>query len=385
MCLGDSVCLQVKLVSTYPEEQTLWVQDYKEEKSEILSLYNKVTKEISEEINVILTPQEESMLAEYRTVNNEAYDAYLKGLLYWDRLGREDLEKAIEYFNTAVGKDPSWAPPYAGLASSWGGLMQMGFVQPTVAISKIYDNLNKALELDPKSANSHYVKAIMAVWLEWNWEKGEEEFLKTIELNPNDALSHAYYAHLLSLLRRPEESLNQAQLALELDPLRPLVMALYATVMINTGNYQDAVDQTKKALSIDPNHFFANVMMEYASYYIGDYKRSIQALKHIYQLDNDNAFEIDNAMDEQGYIPALKILIHILEERGKAGFYLPFDLATYNLRINEYEKALDWIEKGYEVHDPNMPYITTKIAFYDQLKGNPRFIELLKKLNLPVD
>ncbi len=98
VCLGDSICLQIKVVSAYPEEQTLWVQDYYEDKSQILQLYNTITKEISEEINVILTPEEENMLADSRAVDNKAYDAYLKGMYYWEQLTPEGLRKISGVF-----------------------------------------------------------------------------------------------------------------------------------------------------------------------------------------------------------------------------------------------------------------------------------------------
>ncbi len=129
---------------------------------------------------------------------------------------------------TAIEIEPDWAPPYAGLAEVEAYRNQMSFIPPTIAIPKIYENLNKALELDPNSANAHYIKAVIAVWTEWNWEKGEEEFKKSIELNPNNALCRMFYAHLLNILHRPEEAIRQADLALKLDPSRPFILGLYA-------------------------------------------------------------------------------------------------------------------------------------------------------------
>jgi adenylate cyclase len=111
LCLGDSVCLRVKALSAYPEEKQIWVHDFKVEKSQILSLYNRVTKDIAYRINVALTPQEEKLLAEARSVDNEAYDAYIKGKLYLDKISQESLPLATEYFKRAIEIDPYWAPP----------------------------------------------------------------------------------------------------------------------------------------------------------------------------------------------------------------------------------------------------------------------------------
>ena len=93
---------------------------------------------------------------------------------------------------------------------------------------------------------------------------------------------------------------------------------------------------------------------------------------------------IDKTYNDQGYFPALRVMINSLEESAEAGFYLPFDLAGYYMRVKEYDKALEWLERSYEIHDPNMPYITTGIANFNPLKDNPRFIELLKKMKLPL-
>ena len=191
MCLGDSICVQFRLVSTFPEENQLWIAEYKEEKSQILNLYNRVTKQIADEVMIELTADEESMLSETMAVNTEAYDAYMRGIYYWDHLTSEGLQNAFEYFTIAIEEDPDWAPPYAGLAIVWGGRAQMGFASPEVAIPIAYENLNKALELDPNSVYSHYVAGLFAVWGAWNWEQGEQEFLKVLEIQPNNALCRA--------------------------------------------------------------------------------------------------------------------------------------------------------------------------------------------------
>ncbi len=189
MCLGDSICLQIKVVSAFPEEKQLWVAEYKEERSQILNLYNQVTKNIADEVMIELTEDEEGLLSRTRTVDLEAYEAYLRGHQYWDDLSEESLNKALEYLNFAVEKDPDWAPLYDGLAKVWGGKVQMGFVSPDIAMPLIYANLNKAFELDPDFAGSHFTSAVFGVWAEWNWDKGEKEFLKALGINPNDAMS----------------------------------------------------------------------------------------------------------------------------------------------------------------------------------------------------
>ncbi len=164
MCLGDSVCMQFRLVSTTGEEDQIWVGDYREDKRQILNLFNRLTRQVADEVMIELTPEEERLLSKSKTVDREAYDAYLMGSYFLDDASKESLMKAREYLNSAVEKDPEWAPLYAGLTMVWISIGQMGYEPPEITDSKILENLNKALALDPDLADSHYIMALTA-WL----------------------------------------------------------------------------------------------------------------------------------------------------------------------------------------------------------------------------
>ncbi len=382
----DSVCVQIRLISVLGEEQQLWVEDYRVAKSQFLNFYNDVTKKISEEINIVLTPQEESLLAEARTVDPEAYDAYLMGQFYWGKLDKESVEKAKEHFELATEIDPEWADPYAGLANAWGLSSFFRYLPESVTLPKVYKYLNKALELDPNSAQAHYVKGIIAVWTEWDWEQGEEEFLRSIELNPNDALCRLYYAHLLMMLRRSEESVHQANLGLELDPLKPLVLGLYGIVMRNEGDHQSSIMHFEKALSIDSNFRFAARNLINTQLIIhsqnGDWEKWFEAWGNMARGKwNEEAREtVINVFLEQGHIAGIKEMLKMNKKYGNEECLMGEGIiASRYVLLNEYDKAMDYLEKGYELR--SIPYVATN-NFFETLKDNPRYIELLKKMNL---
>lgn len=387
LCLGDSVCIQVKLMSVYPEEKQLWVKDYFEAKSQIFDLYNKVTKEISEEINVVLTPQEQTLLGEARPVNTDAYDAYLKGQFYLDQIGEKTLKVAAEYFKQAMEIDPSWAAPYAGLAEVAGYQMQMGFASPQEALPVLHENLEKALLLDPNSANSYHVKAVIAVWGEWNWNKGQEAFEMAIALNPNNALSHVFYAHLLLILNKQEEAMKHCNIAIELDPLRPFVLGLAAMVKIDAGDYNAAIALCQKALEIDPNHFFAYATLELAFYKNGNYNKSlkIRSAMSSFVLEEEPIGLIQEVANKKEYNAALEQASLKLEKTAAEGAFVPpFVFVTLYLRLHNVEKAVQWIVKGYEIHDPNIPYLSARMHAYDLLVENEQYLDLLETLKLPL-
>ena len=392
-CMGeDSVCVQIRLNSAYPEEQQLWVEDYRIEKSQILNFYNKVTKTISNEINIVLTPQEESLLAEARTVDPKAYDAYLMGQFYWEKFDKESMKKAVEYFELAIEIDPEWADPYAGLANAWGVLGELFFFPKSVTLPKVYKYLNKALELNPNSAQAHYVKAINAMWTEWDWEKSEIAFLRSLELNPNNALCHMYYSDLLMRLRRTDEAVQQANLGLKLDPLKPLVLILFGLAMLNEGDYQSAIQYFEKTLSIDPNSDFAKMVLAnihmYIAYENGDYKKWIESWdKKVESFGywNDEGREaVLKTFHERGHIAAIEEMFKMNEKYGNDCLMTGSVKAEKYINLGKYDKAMDCLEKDYEMREISITYIAISEILYDHLKDNPRYIELLRKMNLPM-
>ena len=380
-CLGDdSVCFQVQVIQAFPEEKTLWIADYKEAKSQIPNLYNRITKQIAAELKIELTADEDLLLAKSQTLDPKAVDAYMKGLSYLDEINRDALQKASEYFNIAIEIAPDWAPPYSGLAEVEAYQMQMSFISPSFAIPKIYENLNKALELDPYSSNAHYTKAVIAVWTEWNWEKGEKEFVRSLELNPSNALCRAFYSHLLSILHRSDEAIYQANQALKLDPLRPFIRTLCAGI-VTEGNPQSRMLYIKKTLSIDPNYRLAIINLAVAYREMGDYEKWFEGWKKTARYDDKVIASIDSVFQEQGYLAATEMILKIDEEAAKERQINITGQVNRYLEIKEYDKAMDWLETGYEIHSPIMPYISIR---WDQLKDYPRYIELLKKMNLPL-
>ncbi len=384
--LGDSVCLQIKMINADDDEEPLWVQDFYVEKSQILSLYHNIAKELSDRININLTSEEESRLSEFRTVDPEAYAAYLKGQLYWEQLGEESIRKAMEYFEIAIDKDPTWAPPYAGMALVWGVLGGSGFTPETVALPKQYNYLNKALELDPNSATAHYANAITATWREWDWEKGEREFLRTLDLNPNDALCRIYYAHLLMILNRFEEARYHADLAIETDALS-LVLGLYGRVMEFLGEAESMMEHAEKALSIDPENQFGPALLADAYLATGDTLNWYEIWKtRLWWMDEKVLASLDSTFRVEGYIGVIKARIKTNEEvLGKGGRISFSGQAVRYLEVKNYDKAMDNYESAYDIHDWEFAYISLDHLKYPELKDNPRYIALLKKINLRVD
>ncbi len=385
-CFGDTICIQLRLVSTDGDEKQLWVANYREEKSQALNLYNRITKQIAEEVLVELSSDEEKLLAKERTVDPNAYDAYLKGLYHLNQLTLGDFQKAWDYFQRAIDLDPDWADPYAGMAVTWMFTGYFGIVQQNMATPKIRLYLDQALELDPNSAFAHYVNAVTAVWTEWDWEKGEKEFIRSLELNSNNALCRLHYAHYLFCQRRHDEALTQANLGLELDPLDPLILSLYAVVMLDVGDYPSAVEHFEKALSIVPNYPLARGNILKAYRWAGYYDVWIEKWKQVVCWDEDDKMTVENTLYEKGYVAAVKALLKINEDNVREGKSCQMRLRTkkmWYIEAGEYDKAFACLEGLYEQGNLDIPYMASNMDGYEHFKSYPAFVEILKKYKLP--
>jgi len=384
--LGEKIGLQVKLVDAFPEERQVWMQDYMEDKSQILNLYNTVTKEISNEINVILTPEEERLLAKSRTVDRKAYEEYLKARSYANDFRKESLYKAQDYLKSAIEKEPDWAPLYAGLAELWMWIQQAGYEPPSIAAPKIYENLDKAMQLDPDLAEVHYLRAMIAQLVEWNLEKSEKEFLKTLAINPNDPTSRLLYSQLLLILQRDHEALAQRELAVGLDPLNPFAKLLHLGTLLQAGDFKAGLSVAEELVAADPNEMNANFMIEFAAFRLGEYDKVIKSVKHSLPIpiEEDVYEEIVGIFRESGIAAAYKILMKHLEKYIENNPISPIDMAIRYIIADQPDKAMDWIEKAYEIHDPQITYIAASGRFFKQLFRDPRFIAICEKANLPL-
>jgi len=386
MCLGDSVCMQFRLVSTTGDEEQLWVGEYREEKGQILNLYNRVTKQIAEEVRIELTENEEKVFSKDRGADRDAIDAFIKSYAYWGDLGTEALDKAYEFLSLALEKDPEWAPTHAALAVVWGARMQMGMVETEKGREKINKSIERARELDADFADSHFINGIIFTWSDWKWEKGERELLKALAMNPNHVMARMYYAHLLMSLQRMDEALIQAELALNLDPRNPTVLALYSVVLKGDGQHEAAMEFIEKALALDPDHSFTRGQVGRALYNTGQFEKNLERHESylVQKLGEMNVPDLDSIYREHGRLAAYQELARLYElyseELSYGHSYIRRARDLY--RAAAYSKALDELEKALEVRNPNLPYIGTGTRFED-LHDSARFLAILDSMKLP--
>jgi len=385
---GNSFRLRAQLIMA-EHESHLWGESFQSEINDVKDIFNiqiKIAESIAKELKAVISPEEKRLIEKIPVADLEVYVEYLKARSYLQNTTKESFIKALEFLNSSVEKNPDWAPLYAGLAEIWMWLQQAGYESPAVSAPKIFENLNKALKLDPDLAEAHYLNALIAQWVEWNWEKSEKEFLKALAINPNDGLSRMLYAQLLLILQRKDEASAQRELAISLDPLNPSMKLANVGTLLQAGDYRNSLSLAEEALATDPVEPSLNWMIEISAYRLTDYDKVISSVKYSlpFPIEENVYEEIVRIYSESGIISAYEEILKHLEKYAENNTIPITEMALRYIWANQPDKAMDWIEKGFEMHDPHMVYLTTPARYFNALFGNPRFIAICEKMKLPV-
>jgi TolB-like protein/predicted Ser/Thr protein kinase len=386
--IGDSVHIMAQLID--PEtEQALWAESYERGLENVLVLQGEVAQAIARELEVALTPEETKRLADTRPVNPEAHDAYLQGSFHWKTLTPENLDTAQRYFELALEKDASYAPVYEGLAWVWACRQQMGITPPHEAGPKAIAAALKAVEMDDSSAGAHEALALARTWTAWDWEGAEQEWRRALALDPKAANSHAYFAHFLAITGRIDEAVSHSERAIDLDPFNALYHALYAFVLYNDRRYDEAIATARNALAIQPSVPIARAVLRGSLFAKGMRDEWLAHQREWIARDAELVAAFEKGLAEGGLESAYRRLADLLAARleESGGIVAPGGLhalfvAKHYLYAGDYDRAMDWLDRSFELHNPSLPYVAPD-PFFDPLRSDPRFQDLLRRMNLP--
>jgi tetratricopeptide (TPR) repeat protein len=235
-------------------------------------------------------------------------------------------------------------------------------------------------------AEVQYVLALFRTYHEWDWEGAEAAFKKAIELNPNFPDGRSLYSHFLSIMKRPDEALEQTERAIELDPFSDLVQGWHGWVLYFVRRYDDAIAQFQRMLQTLPNHPGALWGLHCLYDTKGMYDESLAAVQSYYTVLGFTQAEEALALGyaEGGYRGAMRRLGDTLATLRNVGYVSSTDIAAPYVFAGENSRALDWLERGFEERDPNTPYLSA-YPFWDRLRDDPRFQDLLRRIDLPFE
>ena len=381
---GDGLTLYLELVNAQTGNR-IWGDHYDRKTSDLILLQGEIARDVSQKLRSRLSGAEEEKLRKNYTDNVEAYQLYLKGRYHVFKLTPPEVRKSIEYFQSAIAIDPSYALAYAGISDAYRSLALAGELDPNETLPKATAAANKAIEIDDDLADGHTALGVCLFWYDWNWSASEVQFKRALELNPNSSLAHLFYAHLLSNTGRHAEALAEVKRARELDPLSAFVSSLEGQFLLHAGKPDEALARLRQASELDPNFYFPHHFA--ASVYIekGMYAEAVAEARRAKELGPTQtvgtAYEAYALAKLGKRDEAHAVLKELLKLSGQR-FVPPSHIALVYQGLGEKDNALNWLEKGYEIRDPKMAFLKVERKWNDQ-RGAPRFEELMRQMAFP--
>ena len=387
---GDRVRVTAQLIFA-PKDKHVWADSYDRSLRDILSIENEVSQSIADAIRLKISPEEKAHLASPRPVVPEAHEAYLKGRFLWNQRTEPDLKKAINFFQQAIAADPNYAPAYAGLADTYFYLgYAWGHMRPTDAMPLARNAAQKAIELDPNSAEGHASLGAVEVTYEWNFSAAEQELKRSIAINPNYEWSHHVYSAVLMAAGRPDESVAEARKAVEVDPLSVPARNILALLLAGAGRYDESIQEDLKTLEIDPNPVhLASIHTRLQDNYqrkgmdreaFEEHIRTIQA----YGLDAKAIDEHRKIFAEKGWrgLTENDLKWALIDWEKEHWHFNAYIIAGMYARLGDKDQVFAWLNKCLELRS-TMLYLIDADPLLKPLHSDPRFTEIKRKMGLP--
>ncbi len=379
---GDNLTISVELIDA-ANNKILWGEQYDRKMSDLLATQREIAAAIAEKLQIKLAGTETKGITKKYTNNNEAYQLYLKGRFYFARRSDEDIRRSIDLFQQAIKLDPNFALAYVGIGEAWAVMPSYPYMSPKEAMPQAKAAVAKALEIDQDLPEAHTVAGIIAATYDWDWTKAEGEFKRSLELDPNLALTHYRYAWVyLSPMGRHDEAIAEMKRAMELEPLSLVQGANFAGVYIYARQFDNALDIAKKTYDLDPNMVTGQNWMCHSYTMKGMYAESLSISEKSMQSNVSLLAALSYAYAKTGRRQEAEAVISKWKEDEKTKYIADYWLAITYAALGEKDAAFAELEKAYQSRDWFFQRIKVD-PFLDPLRDDPRFAAIVKRLNLP--
>jgi TolB-like protein/DNA-binding winged helix-turn-helix (wHTH) protein/Tfp pilus assembly protein PilF len=368
------------------DQSHLWAQQYDRDLGHLLQLQGEIARAVANEIEFSLSgrrPIAAAGEAASGAKSYEAYDFYLKGRYFWNKRTAEGFRQAAEYFQQAIDKDPNYGPAYAGLADTFS-LMSTWYVGPqNELMPKARTAALRALELDESLPEAHASLALVKENYEYDWAEAEKEFRRAIQLNPQYATAHQWYAEFLSWQARFDEAFVESERARRLDPLSLIIASDHASVLYYSRQYDSALKQYDLVLELDPNFAHARDGMIPCYLQLGKYDEAIEGINRR-AAHEENPWTLAwkaTAYGHGGHAEEARRALAKLEQVSGSRVDRTATLLIAYLGTGQKERVLELLQKAYSEHSNAVVQIKVD-PMYDPMRSDPRFADLVRRLRL---
>ena len=379
---GGKVRITAQLIQAVPERH-LWAKSYDGDLRDVMAIQSQVARSVAGEIRIKLTPQEESRLQKARSVNPDAHDAYLRGLYYRRKGGLENVEKARQFFAQALDSDPLYAPPYAALADYYSVLPFYTNATPDEVFPKAKAAVARALELDDSLAEAHASLAYIHTYYDWHWAAAEQEFQRSLQLNPNDAAVRHRYSRYLSTVGRIDDALREIKRAQQLDPLSQIAKANVGMIYYFARRYDSAMKPLNDVLKEDPKFDTGYWGLGLIYEQKGTQAEAVAQMEKAAALSPDpiTMASLAHAYGASGQKEKAQKILAQLEGQAKKESISGYNFAVIYVGLGEKEKALAALERAFQERSTLLPYSKMDPRF-DPIRSDVRFIDIQRRIGL---
>jgi TolB-like protein/Tfp pilus assembly protein PilF len=381
---GNTLIVRAELMNVATGGQ-LWGGQYNRKPEDVFALQDDLSREISEKLRLQLTGEERQRLTKRYTEDSEAYRLYLKGRYHWNKRSPEGLQKAVEYFQQALDKDPAYSLAYAGLADTYAYLSFFNVVAPREAMPKAKTAAVKGLEIDKALAEAHVSLGYISFTYDGDWPAAGKHFEQALALNPAYTRGHTFYPFYLSSIGRSEEALEVAKGALDLDPASPAVSHSLAVQLYLARKFDRAIEQAHDTLEMDANFAISYAVLGEVYLSKGMYREGLSALEKYSALSRSGAASLALLGYSHARLGERKESLQVIEAlkaASKQSFVPALFVALVYAGLEDKDQAFTWLEKAYEERFNRLAYLKVE-ALWDPLRSDPRFADLLRRVGIP--
>lgn len=382
---GDKVRISAQLIQM-KDQSRVWARQYDRELSNLLALQGEIAQEIADEIQLTLGEHRRIDISRQALIpprTSEAYDFYLRGQYFWNKRTPEGFEKAIECFQQSIAKDPNYARAYAGLADSYALLGGYTLSPQTEFMPKARSAALRALQIDESLPEAHTALALIVQNYDWDWQTAEKEYRRAIELNPNYATAHHWYAEHLMWLGRFDEALRESERARQLDPLSMIIAADNGVILYSSRQYDRAIEKFRSVEAMEPN-FSRTGMVTNAYVEKGLFAEALADVEQRRRASGDGPWTwaaLAYIYGRSGQQVQARSALEKLQQLNRRQQIEPAAIAWGYIAVGDKEQALAWLEKAYAQHSPVLVALKVEPG-YDSLRSDPRFQDLLRRVGL---
>jgi TolB-like protein/DNA-binding winged helix-turn-helix (wHTH) protein/Tfp pilus assembly protein PilF len=382
---ADHVRVTAELISV-KDQKRLWAREYNRELLNVLNVQDEIAEAVGQEIRLTLGDhfgtKETVARPPLSPAGYQAYDLYLRGRYFWNKRSPHGFEQAVKYFQEAIAKAPDYAPPYAGLADSYALMSAYGIAPPSVLIPKARAAAQQALKLDENLAEAHVSLAVIAQDYDWDWKTSEEQYQRAIQLDPNYATAHHWYAEHLALRGRFDEAFAEMNRALQLDPLSLIVRTDDGVILYFARQYDRALEQFRVVHEMEPG--FPRNMTLYAYVQENQFDRAFTELDRLERIDDKGSWIWGAKAYTYGRSGKRSEARRALEKMNSLNHDDQLDPLIFvapNIAIGATNEAFALLDRSVAIHSPGLTAVKVD-PIYDPLRSDPRFERLLLRLGL---